>query len=237
MKFPKGYFLTIEGGEGVGKSTLVERITSLLENQGHDVVYVRAPGGTPFAEDMRTAFKTHYKAIDGFTQAGLMAAAIRDQIVNVIIPALTEGKVVIADRFYLSTYVYQGVIAGVGVESIRVILSALGVRLAPHRMIALTCDPAVSAARIQVRKDAGGEFDSALDTVDVRAHERYNDAYIHCADILNTAAKKNGSDPAVQLLDTTSLTPDEIEEQVMVKVTRDLAQAKIEHITVETHAH
>lgn len=237
MKFSKGYFLTIEGGEGVGKSTLVERITSLLENQGHDVVYVRAPGGTPFAEDMRTAFKTHYKAIDGLTQAGLMAAAIRDQIVNVIIPALTEGKVVIADRFYLSTYVYQGVIAGVGVENIRDILAALGIRLAPHRMIALICDPNVSAARIQVRKDAGGEFDAALDTVDVRAHERYNDAYIACAELLNAAAKKRGDNPAVQLLDTSILTPDEVEEQVIAKVFRDLDQAKIEHITVNSNAH
>lgn len=108
-------FITLEGGEGTGKSTLQRALAKRLESEGFEVVTTREPGGTPLAEAVRQ-LALHPPAGGNWSpmsEALLMNAARRDHLENLIRPALAEGKWVICDRFADSTRVYQSVKGGV----------------------------------------------------------------------------------------------------------------------------
>src|SRR4051794_18781201 len=97
---PRGFLVTFEGGEGVGKSTQVARLASRLREAGHDVVVTREPGGSPRAEAIRDALLGGGAKIFGsFAEAVLFAAARADHVERVIAPALRRGAVVLCDRF------------------------------------------------------------------------------------------------------------------------------------------
>lgn len=106
-----GLFITLEGGEGSGKSTLMARMKEKLEREGHDVVTLREPGGTSFAEGLREVFLAHDN-LTAESAALLMNAARTDNIDKIIQPALDAGKIVISDRFSGSSLVYQGIRKG-----------------------------------------------------------------------------------------------------------------------------
>lgn len=102
-----GYFITFEGIDFSGKSTQARLLADALIAQGYAVVLTREPGGTPEAEEIRTLIgKLTYK--DRITRLFLMQAARAHHVQHVIAPALAEGKIVISDRFYDSSTVYQG---------------------------------------------------------------------------------------------------------------------------------
>lgn len=101
-----GIFISIEGIDGAGKSTHIERIASLFRGQGRAVVVSREPGGTPLAEKVRTLLLN--ERMDSLSEALLMFASRREHIVDVIAPALQRGDVVISDRFTDSSFAYQG---------------------------------------------------------------------------------------------------------------------------------
>lgn len=107
----RGRFITLEGGEGTGKSTLQAALRARLTEEGVDVVVTREPGGTPRAEAIRALVLNPPggKAFSPLAEALLMNAARRDHIENLIRPALDAGKWVLCDRFSDSTRVYQGV--------------------------------------------------------------------------------------------------------------------------------
>lgn len=106
-----GLFITLEGGEGSGKSTLMARMKEKLEREGHEVVTLREPGGTSFAEGLREVFLAHDN-LTAESAALLMNAARTDNIDKIIQPALDAGKIVISDRFSGSSLVYQGIRKG-----------------------------------------------------------------------------------------------------------------------------
>lgn len=106
-----GLFITLEGGEGSGKSTLMARMKEKLEREGHEVVTLREPGGTSFAEGLREVFLAHDN-LTAESAALLMNAARTDNIDKIIQPALDVGKIVISDRFSGSSLVYQGIRKG-----------------------------------------------------------------------------------------------------------------------------
>jgi dTMP kinase len=115
----KGYFITVEGGEGVGKSSNLAFIEEYLRNAGKDVVMTREPGGTPLGEQIRELLldaKQNNMAVD--TELLLMFAARAQHLEQVIKPALKEGKWVVCDRFTDATYAYQG--GGRGVDMQRI---------------------------------------------------------------------------------------------------------------------
>lgn len=107
----KGYFISIEGGEACGKSTQINKLKeyiSTLSNKD-DFIYVREPGGTPLAEEIRHLLLTYEKDRPlPMTELLLFCAARVENVEKRILPALKQGKVVIADRFYDSTIAYQG---------------------------------------------------------------------------------------------------------------------------------
>jgi len=105
----KGKFITLEGGEGVGKSTNLSFIKQLLEEQGLTVVTTREPGGTVFAENIRQLLlQNQQEVVSETTELLLMFAARAQHIEQVIKPALLQGSWVLCDRFTDSTFAYQG---------------------------------------------------------------------------------------------------------------------------------
>lgn len=115
-----GRFISLEGGDGSGKSTQIAMLASRLRSAGHDVVETRDPGGTPGAEAIRKLVLTgNPDRWDNMTEALLHFAARRDYTERLIRPALGDGKWVITDRFADSTIVYQGIARGLGVEVVR----------------------------------------------------------------------------------------------------------------------
>lgn len=101
-----GLFISIEGIDGAGKSTHIERLAQLFRQQGRTVVVSREPGGTALAENLRTLLLN--ARMDSLSEALLMFASRREHVVDVIAPALARGEVVISDRFTDSSFAYQG---------------------------------------------------------------------------------------------------------------------------------
>lgn len=114
-----GRFITIEGGEGAGKSTQIARLVSRLEAAGKTVLRTREPGGSPGAEAIRNLVVTGAgDRWDGVTEALLMFAARRDHMRATVWPALARGQWVISDRFADSSMAYQGHARGLGPDRI-----------------------------------------------------------------------------------------------------------------------
>lgn len=105
----KGRFITVEGGEGAGKSSNLSYIQALLESSGKEVVFTREPGGTQLGEDLRDLLLGHkHTGMSDDTELLLMFAARSEHLQQKIIPALEQGKWVLCDRFTDATYAYQG---------------------------------------------------------------------------------------------------------------------------------
>ena len=119
MRTPRGQFVTIEGCEGVGKSTNIEFIAESLKKANIPYILTREPGGTPLAEDIRNLFLSQRKErVAENTELLLMFAARAQHIAEVIEPGLAAGKWVICDRFTDATYAYQGGGRGINPEKI-----------------------------------------------------------------------------------------------------------------------
>jgi len=117
----RGLFITLEGGEGAGKSTSMAFVREFLELAGHDVVVTREPGGTPLGEEIRKILLHGRDAMAIDTELLLMFAARAEHLEHVIRPALARGACVICDRFTDATYAYQGGGRGVDDSRIRVL--------------------------------------------------------------------------------------------------------------------
>ena len=115
----RGLFITVEGIEGVGKSTNIGVLVKLIEAAGHDVLTTREPGGTPVAERIRKLLKDHGdEPFPEIAELLMMFAARSLNVNNVIVPALNAGKWVISDRFTDSSRAYQGGGRGLPMETI-----------------------------------------------------------------------------------------------------------------------
>jgi len=115
-----GRFITVEGGEGSGKSTQAARLAEDLRTAGRKVMLTREPGGTEGAEQIRSLLvEGAAERWDAWSEALLVNAARRDHVQRVIRPALADGTWVICDRFVHSTLAYQGLVGGVGVTPLK----------------------------------------------------------------------------------------------------------------------
>ncbi len=113
-----GLFITLEGGEGAGKSVQLEALAAELSSQGRKVVTTREPGGTPLGERIREILLSLDSKLDPLAEAILFAAARAELVTTVIKPALDKGDFVICDRYSDSTVAYQGYASGVDLMSI-----------------------------------------------------------------------------------------------------------------------
>jgi dTMP kinase len=151
-----GRFITLEGGEGVGKSTQLRRLAEALRGRGLEVLETREPGGSPGAEAIRRLLlEGNDERWTPEAEALLFAAARADHVARTIRPALERGAWVLCDRFLDSSIAYQGAAAGVGVDAIRT-LHAIGSHgFLPDRTLLLELPADAAADRLRVR-DAGG---------------------------------------------------------------------------------
>jgi dTMP kinase len=143
-----GRFITLEGGEGVGKSTQVQALADALRQRGIDVLVTREPGGSEDAERIRELLLSGSEDRWGpQAEALLFAAARADHVAKTIEPALKNGQWVISDRFVDSSLAYQGGAGGLGIEAVRAI-NAFGIgETFPDRTLILTLEEGAERAR------------------------------------------------------------------------------------------
>jgi dTMP kinase len=169
-KRTQSFFLTFEGGEGVGKSTQIRLLFEYLKSLGKDVVLTREPGGCPSAERIREAMLGGEEPLDSLSQLFLVMAARREHYLHTLKPALDAGKWVLCDRFIDSTLVYQG--KEYYDKILR--LHALSTdHLMPNLTLLFDMPPEISLARIQKRG-----IQNALDAVDITHHTARRQAYL-----------------------------------------------------------
>ena len=150
----RGRFISLEGGEGVGKSTQLAALASTLQARGIETIVTREPGGSEGAEKIREMLLTgDDERWSAEAEALLFAAARADHVAKTIRPALERGQWVLADRFIDSSLAYQGGAGGLGIEAVRAI-NAFGIgETFPDRTLVLTLDEGGERARA---RDADG---------------------------------------------------------------------------------
>ena len=157
---PRGRFITLEGGEGAGKSTQIGLLAAFLRGQGREVVTSREPGGSPGAEMIRKLLvEGPADAWDGLTEALLMFAARRDHLVRTVWPAIERGAWVISDRFADSTRAYQGHGHGLPMERIEALYKVAVGAFAPDLTVILDLPVEIGLARAAARRGAETRFE------------------------------------------------------------------------------
>jgi dTMP kinase len=173
-----GRFITLEGGEGTGKSTQVRRLASALEAQGKRCVATREPGGSPGAEEIRALLVNGLPGRwDPLTETLLVFAARADHVERTIRPALEANKFVVCDRFTDSTYAYQGVGRDMPRETIRRIESIVLDDFKPDLTLVLDLPVETGLARAKSR----GAAESRFENFDAAFHERLRQAFLDIA--------------------------------------------------------
>ncbi len=148
----RGRFITLEGGEGAGKSTQARRLASWLRDQGHSVVETREPGGSPGAEALRAVLvEAPTDGWDAVGEALILSAARRDHLRRVIWPALRQGAWVVCDRFADSTLAYQGHGHGVSPEVLETLYELVAGPFGADLTLVLDLDPNVGLMRARTR--------------------------------------------------------------------------------------
>ena len=148
----RGRFISLEGGEGAGKSTQLNALAEALSGRGLTVVVTREPGGSPGAEAIRKLLlegdETRWNAR---AEALLFAAARSDHVEKTIQPALERGNWVLSDRFLDSSLAYQGEAGGLGIEAVRDLHRFGSLDFLPDRTLVLTLDDSEGALRARAR--------------------------------------------------------------------------------------
>ena len=170
----KGYFITIEGSDGSGKSTQLKKIISYLEEKQVDLVVTREPGGTDVAEAIRELIlDPAYLQMTAKTEMLLYAAARAQHVEEKVLPALQAGKVVLSDRYVDSSIAYQAYGRGLGDMVAQVNAIATG-GLVPDLTIFLDLPPAVGMARKQ--QEENHELDR-LEQEKLEFHQKVYEGY------------------------------------------------------------
>lgn len=170
-----GTFITLEGGDGAGKTTVLEDVAARLTQAGYDVLLTREPGGIPISEQIR-AIILHpaHTEMDQRTEALLYAAARRQHLVQKIIPALEAGKIVLCDRFIDSSLAYQGYAREIGIDRVLTINEFAIEGVMPHLTIYLDISPEVGLDRIN-RNQAREK--NRLDLETLQFHQKVREGY------------------------------------------------------------
>lgn len=155
-----GLFITLEGGEGVGKTSQISRLKKRFEALGRTVVTTREPGGTPGAEIMRHVLLSGAaEPLGAEMETILFSAARADHVEMIIRPALQTGHVVLCDRFIDSTRVYQGASGKVSMEFLRELEEVVCDGAWPDMTLLLDLDPEIGMERAGARRNKNSDPD------------------------------------------------------------------------------
>lgn len=171
-------FITFEGGDGSGKSTQVNLLKDYLDNLNFETIKTREPGGTPSAEILRDLLTTgEVEKWTPMSEALLMWASRYEHLIQVIEPALNSGKNVICDRFYDSTYAYQGVAHNLGIDKMEKLKKIIIGDIEPDVTFVLDIDPKVGLKRSLDRSNQENRFES----YNIDFHNKIRSAFLEIA--------------------------------------------------------
>jgi dTMP kinase len=171
---PRGRLITLEGGEGAGKSTQARKLAEWLRQRGVAVELTREPGGSPGAEEIRALLVTGDTGRwDPLSELMLHYAARRDHMVRTILPALDAGRWVVCDRFMDSTLAYQGYGLGIPIETITAVRKAIMSDFKPD--LTLILDVGLETGRARTSARAGGE--DRYERMGAAFHARIQDGF------------------------------------------------------------
>lgn len=170
-----GKWISFEGGEGSGKTTLIKGLVEKLKERNLPYLVTREPGGVPVSEKIREILleKTDHP-MDPMTEAILFAASRRQHLVEKVLPALEEGKIVLMDRYIDSSLVYQGHARGLGMERIRELNEFATQGHLPLITFYLDIDPEVGLERIRKNQRSMNR----LDYEDLIFHQKIREGYL-----------------------------------------------------------
>lgn len=171
----KGYFITLEGGEGSGKTTIIGRLAAYMQNRSLPYLITREPGGIDIAEKIRSIIlDPFHTAMDARTEALLYAASRSQHLAERVEPALEQGLIVICDRFVDSSLVYQGYARGLGMDRVKAINDFATGGRTPDLTFYLDIEPEAGLARIA----ANGEREfNRLDRESLAFHHKVREGY------------------------------------------------------------
>ena len=174
----KGKFITLEGGEGCGKSTLLPRLAARLRAAGRKVLTTREPGGTDIGEQIRQVLQHRRQSVAMVSETELLLyCASRAQLIHeVILPALERGEIVLGDRFYDSTTVYQGVGRQLDLREVARIIKFAVDDCVPDLTVVIDLDPRVGLQRVR-----GRELFDRMDNQSLDFYERVRRGYLDLA--------------------------------------------------------
>jgi dTMP kinase len=175
-----GSFITLEGGDGAGKTTQAELLTAWLEANGRTVVRTREPGGTDLGLRVREIVLHERGHIAPRAEALLYAADRAHHVETVVRPALARGDVVLQDRYIDSSVAYQGIARGLGAEHVRDVSDWAAGGLRPDRTVLLDLD--VTEGRARVAAARGDTFDR-LESEAAAFHETVRRAFLDMAEV------------------------------------------------------
>ena len=171
-------FITFEGGDGSGKSTQVNLLKEYLDNLNFETIKTREPGGTPSAEILRDLLTTgEVEKWTPMSEALLMWASRYEHLIQVIEPALNSGKNVICDRFYDSTYAYQGVAHNLGIDKMEKLKKIIIGDIEPDVTFVLDIDPKEGLKRSLDRSNQENRFEN----YNIDFHNKIRSAFLEIA--------------------------------------------------------
>ena len=169
----KGFFITFEGPDGSGKTTVATEVCARLKELGYDVIHTREPGGIAISEDIRSIILDPKNTMmDAKTEALLYAASRRQHLVEKVFPAVKEGKIVICERFLDSSLAYQGYGRQLGFDEVLSINLFAIDNTYPDMTIYLDVDEEIGLSRLADRS-----FKDRLDQESVDFHHRVSEGY------------------------------------------------------------
>lgn len=191
-----GIFITVEGPEGAGKTTIINMIAEELRNDGYDIILTREPGGSPIAEKIRKIIldKEHTE-MDSRTEALLYAAARRQHLVERIKPALDKGQVVLCDRFIDASIVYQGFARKIGIDEVLAINRFAIESVMPNLTLYFDIEPEIGLERI--RNHRQGQV-NRLDLETLEFHQMVREGYLQLLNKFPERIKKINANQSIQ---------------------------------------
>ncbi|WP_423363684.1 dTMP kinase [Mycoplasma sp. P36-A1] len=177
----QGLFITFEGPDGSGKTTILEKITQYFKTEGIDFIKTREPGGSAIAQQIRgVVLDENNKNLSATTEALLFAASRAQHFDEIIVPTLKENKVLLCDRFIDSSLVYQGIARGLGVEQVLSINNFAIQGKMPDLTIFFDVKPHIGLARIASNNNREV---NRLDLEDIEFHQKVYDGYLMIRDM------------------------------------------------------
>lgn len=174
----RGQFITFEGGEGSGKSTQIQMLSTALADVNIEHIVTREPGGTPLAERIRPLLvEPSEEEWDAMAETLLFLAARVQHVKQVIEPTLASGKWVLCDRFADSTFIYQGVGKGLGIETIQQLQQQVLGDFKADKTILLDIQPEEGLKRATSRADTETRFEQ----LDISFHQSLREGFLQLA--------------------------------------------------------